>query len=349
MVAARLKRFFTKTSPLKIGVMSFILFAFLAWVLFIASAIGMFDTLYERILFIGTTFLLTVLNICTGVVLFKKIEATKYALEVSKKALSDLKLSKAYLQQTEKMAALGNIVAGVAHELNTPLGNTLITVTALQDFYANALVAHENGNLTEDRLKAFFKKIEKGLTIAHSSSLRAAQLVDNLKSVSVGQTDERCREFALKEIVIETTIIQNSLIEKNNHQVLIDIPDDLKLVSYPGSLYKIISNLVSNSIVHGFANRVHGVIKISAVQEDAMVKLIVSDNGCGIPTKILPEIFKPFFTTRSNRGGTGLGLHILLNEATKKLNGKLSVESIEGKGSTFTLIIPKDCGNLRTK
>lgn len=258
----------------------------------------------------------------------------------AKVALEDLRVAQRHLIQSEKMAALGGVVAGVAHELNTPLGNSLVAITTLQAAHKEFLARMEMSAITKSNLKEFMRTLTEGLSIACSSATRAATLVEKFKQVAVDQTHERIRQFKIEDIVAEALVVLQSMTKKTKQQIILDVPSDLSAINYPGSLYQILSNLIANALIHGVYGRPDGKIFIEAKSlAHGMLEIKISDNGVGISKENMAKVFDPFFTTTFGRGGSGLGLHIAFNE-TLKLKGKLSVESKEGEGTIFTLLMP---------
>lgn len=257
------------------------------------------------------------------------------------KTLDTLKMAKNQLVQSEKLAALGSLVAGIAHELNTPIGNGLTTASSLDYRVSEFASLFENGMKRSD-LKSFLDSTRQATDLLLRNLSRAGDLVESFKQIAVDQTSSLRREFSLLSTVSEILLTLQPTLGLSKCSVETAIADDLHLNSYPGPLGQVLTNLINNAIVHGFdSGRVPGNIRIHAEAIDKEnLTLNVGDDGCGIQAEDLGRIFEPFFTTRFGQGGSGLGLHIVHNIVTGLLGGQLDVSSSPGKGSTFTLKLP---------
>lgn len=255
-------------------------------------------------------------------------------------ALEQLTAAKDELVRSEKLSALGALVAGIAHELNTPIGNSLTVASTLFD-HAKAFSAEKVTGLTRSRLDAYVANTSEGAEILLSSLRHAADLVASFKQVAVDQTSAQRRTFDLHATVAEILITLGPSLRKTSYTVENHIPDDIAMDSYPGPLGQIVGNLINNAVLHGFDGRENGRITIAARRKgDACVEITVSDDGVGIAAEHLPKVFDPFFTTKFGKGGSGLGLNIVYNLATTNLGGRVCVESQVGKGTCFTLDLP---------
>jgi signal transduction histidine kinase len=246
------------------------------------------------------------------------------------------------LVQAEKLAALGHLVAGVAHELNTPLGNARTMASALDEHLSEFAVAVETGALRRSQLEQFLMRSREAVGLLERNTARAANLITHFKQVAVDQTSMRRRRFDLRQTIEETLITLQPQFKHSTHQVKIDIPAPLELDSYPGPLEQIIANLVSNSLSHGFTGMSGGTIRINAaaiLPEHIQIKY--QDNGAGIPENIINRIFEPFFTTKLGSGGSGLGLYIVYNLVIGVLGGTIQSHSAVGQGVQFTLTLPR--------
>lgn len=261
-------------------------------------------------------------------------------LEVTR-ALGKLQLAQGELVQSEKLAALGGLVAGIAHELNTPIGNGVMAVTTLHDQTVEFRAAMATG-LRRSALEHFVRNVEDATGIASRNLGRAAELVSSFKQVAVDQTSSQRRKFELREVVDEIVITLQPSFKRTPFVLRQIVPIGLVFDSYPGPLGQVLTNLINNALRHGLDGLEHGEIVIAAhAHDEKWVVLSVSDDGKGIPEGILPRIFEPFVTTRLGSGGTGLGLHIVYNIVSGVLGGRIEATSIEGKGATFTLILPR--------
>ncbi len=255
---------------------------------------------------------------------------------------AELRQAMAQLMQSEKLAALGSLVAGVAHELNTPLGNTRTIAGALGEEVRAFAVSVDSGILRRSQLEAFINRSQEAVALLECNAARAADLIGHFKQVAVDQTSMRRRRFHLRRTVEEILATLQPQFKHTAHRYELDIPAELELDSYPGPLEQIIANLVTNSLAHGFAGLEAGRIRILARAKDRQqVVLTYLDNGLGIPSDTQNRIFEPFFTTGLGSGGSGLGLFIVYNLVTGVLGGTIQVQSHPGQGTNFTLTLPR--------
>ncbi|MBI3229932.1 MAG: GAF domain-containing sensor histidine kinase [Burkholderiales bacterium] len=251
----------------------------------------------------------------------------------------------------EKLAALGGLVAGVAHELNTPIGNCLIVTSALQDKAYQLEQKIQQGNLQRIDLQQFLQDTEQAGEMLLRGLGSAAGLVASFKQVAVDRASALKRRFDLLQTCSETVATVMNQIRLAGHQIELQIASQIWMDSYPGPLGQVIAHLIHNAIVHGFGERSGGHILLQAhlVGEDH-VKLIFSDDGAGIAPHVLPHVFEPFFSTLNAPagqmgGGCGLGLSISLNIVTSLLGGTISVQSTLGSGTVLTLMLPRVSSN----
>lgn len=255
--------------------------------------------------------------------------------------LGTLNMAKDQLVQSEKLAALGALVAGVAHELNTPIGNGLTVASSLeyrvQEF--DRLMA---SGLKRSDLQSFIDDTRQAADILSRNLMRAGALVASFKQVAVDQTSSQRRRFSLSSVASEILITLNPAIRKSACTVSMDMQNDLRMDSYPGPLGQVLANLINNAIVHGFdGGKIPGTITLVARAEGvSQVVIQVRDSGRGIQKADLHRVFEPFFTTRLGQGGSGLGLHIAHSIVTGVLGGSIDVSSEAGSGATFTLTLP---------
>lgn len=248
------------------------------------------------------------------------------------------------LVQSEKLAALGSLVAGVAHELNTPLGNVMTVVTTLSDRLASLRADVEGERLRRSQLSEFLTAGSEACAILERNTVRAAELVASFKQVAVDQTSSRRRCFRLLEAVQETL---NTLLPLYKHQpvtISTEVAEELKLDSYPGPLEQVITNLLGNAVTHALGAREHLQIRIHAVaghyQGQPSVLISISDDGVGMSAEVVRHAFEPFFTTRLGQGGSGLGLYVVYNLVTVVLGGQIELQSEPEQGTCFRLNIP---------
>lgn len=245
-----------------------------------------------------------------------------------------------HLVQAEKLASLGNLVAGVAHELNTPLGNTLLTATHLRNRVHELQDVFKTGAMRRSELTAFIELSSDGLDLIERNLNRAAGLLANFKQVAVDQTSAQRRRFDLRKTVDEVVATLMPGLRKRRLVLVVDIPEGLELDSFPGPLEQVIANIVTNAAIHAFGPDEAGELFILAEPVGTgEIELCIRDNGCGIPPEVQGRVFDPFFTTRMGQGGSGLGLYIVYNIVTSLLGGSIEVSSTPG-GTCFTMRFP---------
>lgn len=246
------------------------------------------------------------------------------------------------LARNERMAALGSLVAGVAHEINTPIGNALMVATTARQHIKDFEAALAAGPLSRSRLDAFVVSMRDSGAMLERNLHRAADLIHNFKQVAVDQTSDRRRSFDLATTLEEIRMTLEPLFKYLPYRLELAAEAGLTMDSYPGGLGQIVVNLVENALQHAFVGQADGCIRIGARSlADGQVEIRFVDDGVGIPPEILPRIFDPFFTTRLGQGGSGLGLSIVLNLAQRLLGGELTVDSEVGRGTAFTLTLPR--------
>lgn len=273
----------------------------------------------------------------------KELRTANRELESS---LLDLNMMKDELVEAEKLSALGALVAGVSHELNTPLGNALMAVSTMTDNHAVFQEIKEE-ELTLNDLESYKEHIGTGLAISQRNLEKAAELVRSFKQVAVDQTSSKRRRFSLDEMLEELLLTLHPLIKRSSVKIVRNLQMGIVMNSYPGILGQIITNLITNAVEHGYRDKDKGEIFLFSHQESPEEVIIrVEDNGRGMSEAVQKRIFEPFFTTRQGHGGTGLGLSIAFNGAKKVLGGFLEAESEPGKGSVFTLRLPVDAPQL---
>jgi signal transduction histidine kinase len=264
-----------------------------------------------------------------------ELQAAKDAAE---EALAALRSTQQQLLLAEKMASLGQLVAGVAHEVNTPLGVALTAASLLQVKTSEFERRQQEGALTRRGLADFLAVAAESSAMILRNLERAAQLVHSFKQVSVDRTTDGRRRFFLDTYIGELLASMATLWRQRPVTVTLQCPSDIEMDSYPGTLGQVLGNLLQNALLHAFASDQTGEIQIAAAELDAdWLAITVSDDGGGIAAELQQRIFEPFFTTRRSRGGTGLGLHIVFNLVHHKLGGRVSVSSLPGSGSCFRL------------
>jgi PAS domain S-box-containing protein len=268
-------------------------------------------------------------------------DALRASKEAAEMAYDSLQQAQNSLLQAEKMAALGSLVAGVAHEINTPIGTALTAASHLGERTSGFRALLQSGKLKKSDAERYTETATEASAIMVATIGRAAELIQSFKQVAVDQSTDVRRSFNLSEYIGEILLSLRPRLRQTQHTVSVECPDDLEIDSYPGALSQVLTNFVMNSLLHGFIEGQVGTITISAqlhTRDTVMIRY--ADTGRGIPEKNLARIFEPFFTTKRGAGGTGLGLHIVFNIVTQSLGGTIAVESIEGRGASFILSIP---------
>ncbi|MGY8872722.1 MAG: sensor histidine kinase [Pseudomonadales bacterium] len=256
-------------------------------------------------------------------------------------ALSSLKEAQANLIQSEKMASLGSLVAGIAHEINTPLGNSLTVATTVSDITRNISKDIESGSLTKSALDSFIESITEASTILERNLEIAAKQIRNFKNVAVDQTSEKRRKFDVKQVIEEIIYTLNPLIKHTPFEIEVSVPPGISLDSYPGPLGQIITNCFNNTLLHGFEGKSSGLIRIEAdLINEHYLSLIISDNGKGMSPAECEKAFDPFFTTKLGCGGSGLGLNLVYNLTTTILGGTVEIKSTIDMGVTLNFKFP---------
>jgi signal transduction histidine kinase len=277
----------------------------------------------------------------------QELERQKTQVELAHSDLSSvlatLKQAQADLITSEKMASLGALVAGVAHELNTPIGNSLLTATALADMAIEFDKKYTSGGIKRSALEAYLADTRIACGIMASSLKRAADLIASFKQVAVDQTSDKRRRFDLRDVVRDTLATYAAQLRRANCETRVDAPPTLVLDSYPGSVGQVLSNLINNTLLHAFEGRGAGRIEISACEiEDEQVLLVFKDDGVGMPARILRQVFDPFFSTKMGQGGSGLGMHIVYNIVTGVLGGTIAIASTPQAGTSVTIRMPRN-------
>lgn len=255
--------------------------------------------------------------------------------------LEDLYVAQKQLVEAEKMAALGGLVAGIAHEINTPLGICITSISHIKSKAEELEASFLSGEITEEDLRNFLKPTKETLELSQHHLQRTAKLVKNFKQVAVDQSIDETSNFNLHDKLESLIISFRHELKTKSASMILDCPHTISMTTFPGSLDQVITNLTMNAIHHGFYERDGGTISIEvSEQPDDTVRIKFSDNGYGIPEENRSKIFDPFFTTRRYEGGTGLGLNILYNLVTHKMNGSVNLSDKQEKGTAFIITLP---------
>jgi signal transduction histidine kinase len=250
--------------------------------------------------------------------------------------------TKDQLMHAEKMASLGNLVAGISHEINTPLGMGVTSSSSLLEELNKIEKQFQGGSMKRSDLENFFSHAHQSGDILVSNLDRAVELIRSFKQIAVDQTSDDWRTVNFYTYFNEILLSLKPQFRHTSISVENCAEKDLRCVTHPGAIYQIISNLVINATLHAFGETDNGLIKLGARQVGSDIEITCNDNGQGIPEENIARIFEPFFTTKRGQGGTGLGLNIVYNIVITQLGGEISVTSIVGSGTTFTIKLPSD-------
>ncbi|TQV87130.1 two-component regulator propeller domain-containing protein [Aliikangiella coralliicola] len=262
-----------------------------------------------------------------------------------------------HLVESEKMASLGGLVAGVAHEINTPLGICITTATHFKHEIEELFRRQKRGELTKKKFQEFEEDAHTSINLILKGLLKTRELIKNFKGIDVAQSMEVCHEFNLGQLITESLGTLSSILEEKKIQLKLEYPENINVFSYPGIIKQIIMNLSLNSIYHGFGELGGGVISIKLVtveeenirfkKEDSLhqpskIRIIHSDNGKGMSEEQMEKVFEPFFTTKRGGGHTGLGLNIVYNQVTQMLGGSIECNRSASGGFEVEICIPVD-------
>ncbi|NUB13562.1 PAS domain-containing protein [Azospirillum brasilense] len=281
----------------------------------------------------------------------RSAEEVFHAMEALETAYADLKETQDSLVQAEKMASLALLVAGVAHEINTPVGIAYSCSTHLASKTRTLTEAFATGSLKKSDLTGYVTAAGEASRLIEQNLTRAAELIQSFKRVAVDQTSQERRRFDLRSYLDEIITSLGPRLRKSPHEMTVACPDGITMDGYPGALSQVITNLVINALTHAFPDGRKGAMTLSVEElPDGELDIRFSDDGVGIAPDNLPKVFEPFFTTKRGTGGSGLGLHIVFNLVTQSLGGRISVDSPApnqsapdtpmGGGTTFLLRIP---------
>lgn len=262
------------------------------------------------------------------------------------KSFEDLKMAQNQMVEQEKMASLGGLVAGVAHEINTPIGISITAASHLDEGIRNLDKNFKEGKLTKTLFSEFMEMLGESNSIIQTNLHRAAELVKSFKLVAVDQSNEQARLFDLQEYLQNVYMSLGPKLKKTRHQVSLNVHDHLALYCDPGIFSQIMTNLVMNSLIHGFKGIDSGVIEIDVHDKGNEIEFIYRDNGRGLDPSVADRIFEPFVTTTRGQGGSGLGTHIVYNLVTQALKGKIRCDSAPGQGVVFTISFPRQAVSI---
>ncbi len=298
---------------------------------------------YFLIVFSLIVFLVMVLSI----VLYRSFLAKKKSsLMIEQKntqlenTMNELNMAQEQLLESEKMASLGGLVKGIAHEVNTPAGIVLTADSSQLERTLEIQTIFEKGEITHNILSEYLDDSIKCSELSLTNIRRVASLVQTFKKVAVDQSSNDQRSFNLAEYVEQVITSTHSLTHKGNHSIKVNCSTDINIFSYPGAIAQMISILISNSVMHGFSNRENGLISLEFLSEKKDLILNYEDNGVGAKPEVINNIFEPFYTTARGTGGSGLGAHILFNLVTQLLMGSIKCSIGAQGGLHFKIRIP---------
>ncbi len=276
----------------------------------------------------------------------RREQALRKSKDRADAALSELRKTQTDLIQAEKLASLGQLVAGVAHEINTPLGIALTTATLLGDEAKRFGEVAASGKLQRSVLERFVERMREGTQLLYGNLSRAADLVHSFKQVAADQASGERRPFLMDAWLQDLLTSLRPILRKTKHEVQIECPPGVLVDTYPGALGQVLTNLITNAVTHAYAPDQAGrlSIRVSEPRLDT-VRIVFADDGKGIPPENIGKVFDPFFTTGRSTGNTGLGLHIVYNLVTSRLQGHVNLYSKVGRGTRFTIDIPKVVGD----
>ncbi len=255
-------------------------------------------------------------------------------------ALAKLQVAQSQLVQAEKLASLGGLVAGISHEINTPVGIGVTAASHLDAEVRSMNRAVMAGSLTKSQFERFLQSVSQSSDILLMNLRRAAELIQSFKRVAVDQSSEERRRIRLKAYFEEVLVSLRPKMKTTPHRIELDCPEELELDTVPGAWSQVLTNLVVNALSHAFEPGQAGLMRIAVDRVGAEVRVRFQDDGRGIAAENLAKVFDPFFTTRRGQGGTGLGLHIVFNLVNQTLGGRIGVDSTPGSGTCFTILLP---------
>lgn len=257
----------------------------------------------------------------------------------------NLKRSQTQLVQSEKMASLGKLVAGVAHEINTPVGIGVTVSSHLAKNTKKIISSFENNKMTKAGLTKYLSGTLESSELLLQHLLQTADLIKSFKMVAADQTAHERRKFNVKSYLEDIILSLRPKLKNKPHQITIDCDDDIEIDSYPGALAQIITNMIINSLIHAYSEGEKGTIAIEILKNANQITLKYSDDGKGVTEENIKHIFEPFFTTKRAGGGTGLGMQVVYNTVTHIMKGSISCESTQGQGISFFINLPTKLEN----
>ena len=271
----------------------------------------------------------------------KRRENTELTLTQTNKDLkiSIIELSKLQKRvlDAEKMATLGSLSAEISHEVNTPIGISITSTSYLSDTLNTLKKAVDEQKLTKRSVDDFIRNAQQSVDLLTNNLARASELMNSYKQIAVDQMSDKIRMINMAKYLDEIIQSLHPRLKKTNHTIKVNCPTDIEIYSQAGAIAQIFTNLIINSIIHGFENKNRGEIQINIHLHDQQLHIIYKDNGVGVDPEQLKHLFEPFYTTKASHGGSGLGTHIIHELVTDTLNGTIEASSILGEGLTFDI------------
>ena len=255
-------------------------------------------------------------------------------------SMNTLNQAQEQLLESERMASLGGLVAGITHDVNTPLGVSVTAASFLQERLNNLKADFEDKSLTTKNMASFIDEAEQTTNLLLNNLERASDLIASFKQVAVDQASESIREIVLCDYINEVIQSLKPSFKHTKHDIEVVCPNDIVVTCAPGAIAQIVTNMVVNSITHGFEDDNSGVISLNVKREGDDIVMRYNDNGRGLTEEELEKLFDAFYTTKRSAGGCGLGTHIMYNLVTQSLNGHIDAESEPGKGLTYNIKFP---------
>ncbi len=257
------------------------------------------------------------------------------------RTIESLRLAHGKLVESEKLAALGGLVAGITHDVNTPIGVGVTAASVLAERLKGIDAKLNNQSLSAADMKAFLAESNQSVDLLLNNLQRASELIASFKQIAVDQASEANRQINFHDYLQEIVISLKPELKKAQHSVNILCPDDLVIDVPAGAVSQIFTNFIINSVIHGFADMRQGQIDIKVEDKVDLIEIEYSDNGCGVTEDELALLFEPFYTTRRDQGGSGLGTNIAYNLVKQTLKGEITASSTEGEGLSYKIKIPK--------
>jgi signal transduction histidine kinase len=281
-------------------------------------------------------------NIATTLQRRQAADALKAAYAELQTHVEELRRTQAELIENEKMASLGRLVAGVAHEINTPLGIGVTAASHLDGIFSS--IDRLRGDADSPQLRKVLESGRRCVQLVLNNLDKAAHLVRTFKQVAVDQSNEVRRRIAIRAFIDDVLASLHPRLKPTPHTVEVDCPAEIEFDTLPGALYQIVSNIILNALLHAFDATQVGLIRIRVGRIGDALEMTVADDGKGMPEEVRQRVFEPFFTTRRGTGGTGLGLHLVYNLVTQLLGGTIACASAPGHGTQFTIRLPLTAG-----